>query len=322
MPNYKMFFKGSNIGRKGGLITYIHSSITASKKINFFNDSPSETWEGLTVEIETNASKKPMLIHNVYRPPRKKHREFIDEFKTYANTIKCHKNDSVLCGDFNYDLTQVNKDIKCKEYLSVMLGNKLAPKITLPTKFNAKSCKLIDHIFTRILSPNEKCDSGILLSKISDHQPIISSIGTNLTSSKKPEYREIPDMSDDNVNFFLKKLAKSIAETEFPTALETDPNICYDLLLQIIHKTLEETIPKRKIKITKFNTKFSPWINKEIMRAQHREDVLYRKKIETKHTETKFKRFNDEHLAHKNMIVKRKREFYSEKLKGKQRKYV
>jgi exonuclease III len=136
LKNYKMFFKGSNIGKNGGLITYIHDSIKSSKKTNFFDDSPSETWEGLTIEIENEAMLKPTMIHNVYRPPRnEKHRDFIDEFKTYANQIKCHKTDSILCGDLNYDLTTVNSDAKCKEYLSVMLGNKMDPKITLPTKF-------------------------------------------------------------------------------------------------------------------------------------------------------------------------------------------
>jgi endonuclease/exonuclease/phosphatase family metal-dependent hydrolase len=235
LPGYKMFYKGSNIGRKGGLVTYIHTSITSSKKINFFNDSPSETWEGLTIEIESESFAKPVLIHNVYRPPRKDHRAFIDEFKRYANSIKCHKIDSIVCGDFNYDLTQVNKDAKCKEYLSIMLGNKLAPKITLPTKFNIKSCKLIDHIFTRIIAKNEKSDACILISKISDHQPIILSIGTKLVSKKKPEYRDISDFSEKHVTAFLKGLAKSITETKFPITLECDPNIGYDRLINLIH---------------------------------------------------------------------------------------
>jgi exonuclease III len=247
LHDYHMYFKGSNIGKKGGLITYVHSTVKSHKKIPFFNKSNSDSWEGLTIEIEFNDPVKKYMIHNVYRPPRdNKHRDFIDEFKTYAKAIKGHKIDSILLGDLNYDIKLADRNEKIKEYLSIMLGNKMKPLITLPTKFNDKSCKILDHIFCRLLSDSVKTDACILTPKISDHQPIIASIGTNLRKTKRPEFREVYDMSSENVSKFLEGLGKSILETEFPVELHNDPNESYDKLISLINTNYHEHIKKRE----------------------------------------------------------------------------
>ena len=44
------------------------------------------------------------------------------------------------------------------------------PKITLPTRITDTSNTLIDHILTNVY--DDKHVSGILINKISDHQPI------------------------------------------------------------------------------------------------------------------------------------------------------
>jgi hypothetical protein len=315
LPNYQLYFKGSSIhSHKGGLITYIHSSVT-SHKLKFFTDSPSETWEGLTVEITSDHNKK-YKIHNVYRPPRNNHDGFIKEFTPYMRKIKTDNTDNIICGDMNYNLLSVFNNAKAKEFLDVMTTNKLLPKITLPTKYNNKTCNLYDHFFTKINGLSQRTDACILEPKLADHQPVMTSIGTILRNTTKPEYRMTNDYSNENVEKFLEGLQESISETRFPVELEDDPNECYTILEDIISKNIEEHIPKKKRKINKFNTKVSPWMTTDIMDEMRTEDILHRKLIRTPDTNPRYKEYKQDKKTQankvKNLIRKQKRDYYKE----------
>ncbi len=100
IEDYQIFHELNKIGgHKGGLVMYVHNSITA-EKIASINTSPSELWEELTVKISPDCLNKPLLIRNIYRPPREKagkrstqqarenHDKFIEEFEPYLDKIK------------------------------------------------------------------------------------------------------------------------------------------------------------------------------------------------------------------------------------------
>ena len=95
IDNYQMFHIPSNVGKKGGLIAYVHNSLTA-EELSFFEDSPNKLWEGQSIKISNDDTlPKPITIHNVYRPPSKKyglnsdiggranHDKFIKDTKQY-----------------------------------------------------------------------------------------------------------------------------------------------------------------------------------------------------------------------------------------------
>ena len=69
IDNYEMIYEYNKIGGpKGGIVLYVHDSLKGSKN-DFFKNSPSKAWEGLTATVTGPHLKKPLKIHTVYRPP-------------------------------------------------------------------------------------------------------------------------------------------------------------------------------------------------------------------------------------------------------------
>ncbi len=121
-----------------------------------------------------------------------------------SEKIKTDNTDTVLMGDLNYDLLETHNNNSCQEYLDSMISNGLLPKITLPTKINRNSCKLYDHIFTRLKNDSIKSDSCIYLTSISDHLPVFLSLNFPGKRTARPKFI----LSQTN-SFFLRKLLKN-----------------------------------------------------------------------------------------------------------------
>ena len=58
------------------------------------------------------------------------------EFMPVVSKISKMKSDSMILGDMNIDLLQINNREKYAEYLDFMLSNGYFPKVTFPTKFS------------------------------------------------------------------------------------------------------------------------------------------------------------------------------------------
>ena len=76
-----------------------------------------ETWEGQLTEITGGGLKKPVIVSNIYRPPRYlniNHTQFIDEFSLLLSQLNCKISEVIIAGDFNINLLKIND----KEYPS------------------------------------------------------------------------------------------------------------------------------------------------------------------------------------------------------------
>ena len=191
IDNYELFYELNQIGgHKGGIAVYVHNSLNANK-VDFFDKSPSNLWEGLSVNITGTMVSKQLKIHTVYRPPREKnhpenHQTFMHEFEPYLQKIKSDTTGSLIVGDINYNLIESSTNIMCQEYLDAMLSYELIPEITLPTKLNRYSCKLYDHIFSQLKSDTIQTSACIYLADISDHLPVFISLKGNKSTQNRP----------------------------------------------------------------------------------------------------------------------------------------
>ena len=163
IDNYTLHHQYNQIGgQKGGIAVYIHNSLKG-EQIQYFEKSPTSLWEGLSLKLCGDKLKNSINVHTVYRPPRENKRRlneyhteksnhdiFMTEFEPCLDKIKKDNADTIIMGDFNYDLLETNTNQMCQEYMDSMITNGFVPKITLPTKINRNSCKLYDHIFTRL----------------------------------------------------------------------------------------------------------------------------------------------------------------------------
>ena len=314
IDNYEMKHQYNKIGgQKGGIVVYVHKSLQA-KEVDFFKDSPSKLWEGYSLELTGPQLTKPVRLHTVYRPPRENQDQFMSEFEPYMSLIKSDQHDTVLVGDMNYNLIEAPICNKTQEYLDTMLSYELLPQITVPTKINRNSCKLYDHIFTRFKS-NKRTDACVYVSHISDHLPVLISIKTQKEVNDIPKHRYIRDTSEKNYTMYLNKVSELIKTTQFEDSLTSDPNINQNKLDSILQTAWEETIPLKRIKITKYNTKRNPWITYGLLKSIQRKDILYRNLIKTKATspsyETKQKKLKDHTKILNKLLRKVKRDYYT-----------
>ena len=316
IDNYEMLYEYNKIGgQKGGIVVYVHESLKGSKEY-FFNNSPTKAWEGLTITVDGPQLKKPLKVHTVYRPPRDTHETFIKEFEPYIEKVKSDHHDTIIMGDFNYNLLEAPNNDSCQEYLDTMMTHELLPRITLPTKINRKSCTLIDHIFTRIKNEKITSNACIYVSKISDHLPVFISLQHESSRWKNcPKYRYFRDTSTENYKKYLKNVADKIEKTYFDTSLSSNPNDSYDRLEEILTVTYNETFPFKKVKITKYSTKHSPWITQGLLNSIRKRDILYRRLIKTKSTSPSYEKKENDLKAHstilKKLLRKTKRDYYT-----------
>ena len=324
IDNYQMYYQLSKVGKSGGLVLYVHESI-AAEELTFFKDAPSKLWEGQTIKISPDELHKPLLIHNVYRPPREKtragtfnssrekHEIFLKEFDPYLDRINKQALESVIVGDLNYNLLEINSNSIVQEYHDMMTTHERVPQITVPTKINKLSCNLYDHIFTSFRS-KLLLDSCVHLAHISDHEPTILSISTFKPDRTKNKFIEIKENTSENMKKVIEKLTELMQITQFDIDLTKNPEENHEKLSQLIERSLEE-IPTKKIKINKYNTKRSPWITSGLLNSIKKRDMLYKQMVKTKPTSPSYAVKKDKLQQHKHLlnklIRKTKKDYYT-----------
>ena len=170
-------------GRKGGLMTYVHSKYQAPiKRENIYKMC--KDWEALIVDVNYEFFSRKVTLCNFYRPPRDNYSNasldrFLKPFKTLTNTLSREKSILILCGDANINLLRLDSWSKCQDYFDHLTSHNILPCITLPTRFSKQRATLIDHIFCRGDSDMNILKSAIILNKISDHLPCLAVISVN-----------------------------------------------------------------------------------------------------------------------------------------------
>ena len=328
IANYTLHPQYNQIGgQKGGIAVYVHNSLKG-EEIDYFKKSPTSLWEGYSLKITGTDLKKPVNVHTVYRPPRTKKRRageyptdesnhdlFLKEIEPSLGKIKSDNTETVILGDFNYDLLETSSSNMCQEYLDSMITNGLVAKITLPTKINRNSCKLYDHIFTRLKNTSIKSDACIYLTNISDHLPVFLSLQFNHKLVSRPKYIEQRANTTQNQTLLLDKTAEKLSQVYFDSCLTTDPNIDFNQLNNILKSAYEESIPLVKRKVTKYTQKDSPWITQGLLNSIKTRDILYKKLVKTQPTSptyaTKAQRLHDHKVVLNRLLRKTKREYYA-----------
>ena len=171
-----MHLKGKTCSQHGCLITYLHENFV-STAIN--TNSDSIFWEGQFILVKDIEFNKEIILGNIYRPPfdnngRENVRTFIEELNPIISHFNKSCRDIVITGDFNINVLHVNNANKehYGEFLDLLLGYSLFPKITLPTRIGDNgSCTLIDNLSCKLTDKSMSSPAGILHTKLSDHFP-------------------------------------------------------------------------------------------------------------------------------------------------------
>ena len=119
----------SKIG--GGVLFYVRNGLT-SKIVNnlCFKDDYNNV---MTICVTKNS--KRVFITACYRSPSKENNTFLPNFTNIISSIG--NTDSIVCGDFNYNLLNMQFHSATEEYYNHMLANSYHPLISKPTRITS-----------------------------------------------------------------------------------------------------------------------------------------------------------------------------------------
>ena len=167
---------GLNNNAGGGVGMWIDSSYNFEviDKLSVFEEG---VFESQFIKLKTSKSNY-CIVGNIYRPntaPKASIKKYTDILFGIMQTI--HSDPDLkqcksieLLGDFNIDLLKFNSHKDTANYIDMLFNHSLLPLITLPTRVIHNSATLIDNICTT--SQDDRYDSGIIISDISDHLPL------------------------------------------------------------------------------------------------------------------------------------------------------
>lgn len=183
----------------GGVLIYLRQDFKSFKQCNnlCFSDNHNNF---LTIEASKN--NKTYCISACYRSPSSDNTAFFMKFEKVVVNLKT-KN-SVITGDFNVNLLNVNYHEPIENFYNFLISNSFKPVITKPTRITDNSCTLIDHIWINDLT-NDPILSKIMICDITDHLPVMY-IKCNTTRSLGYTTIKYRPLTENNINCFKNKL--------------------------------------------------------------------------------------------------------------------
>ena len=209
IEGYSCISQIGNIGRKGGLMIFLHNDYSYDVLVDVKDSTISE---GQVIEIKSKNLKKNIILSNIYRPPRNSNENissFIDELRSIILSIDKRNLDIIIAGDFNINLLKLNDKELYNEYFDMLTSLSYFPKITLPTRLSGNCGTLIDNFFCRISQSTLNASSGILIKQFSDHQPYFIFLDIDTHHAKPPRYVQIQTESPKALDDFYKEIAES-----------------------------------------------------------------------------------------------------------------
>ena len=117
----------------------------------------------IVLEISDGLLPQPIILGNIYRPPRNNNdnsniRNFTYELSTVLNEFTKLNYSIIITGDFNINLFEINERACYGEFLDMIISTELYPKISLPTQCRTKVSQelywlphlIIMHIFQHL----------------------------------------------------------------------------------------------------------------------------------------------------------------------------
>ena len=293
LPGYNNYKGTPGSSLKGGCGLYISSDLKPLARPDLNIQIKNDEVEIETYWTEIMIEKQPnRLVGVVYRHPSKRNNEKCTELLN-ETLMKIHRENKKvhLAGDFNFDLLQHESDPTIGSFLQMMLNNGYQPCISEPTRIaNGNKPSLIDNIFSNTV---EKCTSGNIFDKISDHLPNFVIVENVKTKPKPKNFKRRNMRNSDELKYqadLLLVLRELQGNAELRNA-ETAYNFFHDKHCRIEDKHFPwETLTRKQQDL-----ELKPWITKGILTSIRVKAKLFRifKKSKKSQDYAKFKFYRD-----------------------------
>ena len=277
LDGYNLIHKGKHCSAHGGVAIYLHDSF----KFSNISIEQSQLWDGMFIEVcqsdmcTSVLDQNKIILGNIYRPPRIN----MDLLETFITEINCvldkfrgHKN-VVLSGDYNIDLLKFKNVSYVNTFLENMISLSYIPKITFPTRLTHRHGTLIDNFFIKISNNFSNTTSGIIVKDISDHLPYFITLDYLSCHKESTKYVKVISKSTTDFKHYLEQ---SNIMQQLNSNLNSDPNINYEILQNILKVGMDKHFPIKTCRFQKYKHKKCNWITKGILISIKYRDKLYK----------------------------------------------
>ena len=156
--------------------------------------------------------------------------------------------------------------------------------------------------------------SGILINKISDHQPIFTCNNKATPLCKESKYIQIETKDERSLSRFLDDLQDADIINNLNQNTLSDPNKNYDTFIEIVVSAKAKHLPTRRVKFNRRKHRIQMWVTKGIIKSINTKDKMYKKLVQSRCDsdlyETLKAHFNKYRNILKKTIAKAKRIYY------------
>ena len=280
LPGYQTISFGSSVGNHDGFIIYIRDDFKFKvKTVNI----PSKLWECQFLEIPDGLLPQPIILRNIYPPPRNNNdnstiRNFTNELSTVLNDFTKLNYNIIITGDFNINLLEIYERECYGDFLYMMLSNELFPKISLPTRKCRTKVSLIDQYFCIFKYLKKRIKSGKILGATSDHYAYFPTFEVCKAYKPSPKCVRINVSNDAALVSFVTEVSTAGIYEKLDINILSDPTQNNNKIEKTILEAKEKHLPPKIMRLNKHRHKISPWITNGILASiRHRDKIYYQK---------------------------------------------
>ena len=283
---YELISQSRSCSRHGGLAIYLDSRFS-HRKLSVAETTQS-LWEHQFIEINSDSwNQKSLIIGNIYRLPRQLNDDITDFMKRFSDILSNFEDTTkeiMICGDFNIDLLRVRENSGVSDFLVKLQSHSFIPKITVPTRFSENRATLIDNFFCRASNNFSNSTAGVLVNKISDHQPYFITLNNFSQTKPPPKLIQYVKYDQTAIDKFKNELLNCAIMSKLDTSEQANPDNNFEIFHKIIITAKEKCLPLKTMKFNKHKHKKEKWITRGIVNSIKFRDKLHLKFRKTPNT--------------------------------------
>ena len=197
--NHTFLHNKTNKVKGAGLALYSRANINVN--ISIKHDCTSFQALGGNISGQDGKSECTIIAFYRYHDRDFDFDIFLSDLTDFLSSHKLNDN-TIICGDFNLNLFNLNTCTRVKRYFEIFTSNGFHPNISRSTNFIGSSSTLIDQIWCN--NPAFVTSSNVLNTNVSSHKAIVCDLAhdtpTSVNSERTIRYH---DFSSDRVEKFI-----------------------------------------------------------------------------------------------------------------------